>query len=313
MVAQLAFPIGILPLSVDPDSFDTSPGAMNFVPDEVLQNSEKIWLKAPIPDAAIVNSLRSIGSQIERGTTQAALRGAALPGTDSASQLGIYTAQSRLRLDPVQTAMQDALAGLFSMALRYIDRFLKDKVSVFVAERDTARYTLGPSQIQGRYDVSVVFMPNEEEVKGRKLALASDAIVKGGLSPYDALTFAGFENASEIIERRMAYDIMQEPLVKRAIGRDILKEWGIDADAAELEEQMEMGQAQKLLSDFMNALQSGSMRGAGDPMTPTGSPPGGGAQDPTAALAQGGQGPMPMPTGAPPQNPEFAPPAMMQQ
>lgn len=318
MVAQLAFPIGILPMSVDPDTFDTSPGAMNFVPDEVLQNSEKIWLKAPIPDAAIVASLRTIGSQIERGTTQAALRGAAVPGTDSASQLGLYTSQSKLRLDSVQQAMEDAVAQLFSMALRYIDQTLKDKVSVFVAEKDTARYTLGPGQIQGRYDVSVTFMPNEEQVKERKLALASDAIVKGGMSPYDALVFAGFENASEIIERRFAYDIMQEPLIKRSIGRDMLKEWGIDADAVELEEQMEMGMAQKMLSDFMNALATGSMRGAGDPMTPTGSPPGGGPppgggmQDPMAALAQNGQGPMPMAPGAPPQNPEFATPQMMQ-
>jgi hypothetical protein len=313
MVAQLAFPIGILPMNVDADTFDTSPGAMNFVPEEVLQHSDKIWLKAPIPDAAIMNSLRNIGMQIERGTTQAALRGAAVPGTDSAAQLGLTTGQSKLRLDSVQMAMEDALAQLFSMALRYVDKFLKDKTSVFVTEKDASRYVLGPGQIQGRYDVSVTFMPNEEQVKERKLALASDAVVKGGLSPYDALTFAGFENASEIIARRFAYDLMQEPLVKRAIGKDLLKEWGIDADKVELEEQMEQGQAQKLLSDFMNVLQTGSMRGVGDPMSATGAPPPSGGQDPMAALAQNGQGPMPMPVGAPPQDPNLAPPAAMQQ
>lgn len=312
IMAQLAFPIGILPMDVDADSFDTSPGAMNFVPDSVMQNADKIWLRAPIPDGEYLSSLRVIGSQIERGTTQAPLRGAGVPGTDSASQLGMYTTQAKLRLESVKMSLEDMVAMLFSKALRYIDQTLQDDTSVFVAEEKATKYTVGPKNIQGHYHVTVTFMPNEESVKERKLALASDAIVKGGLSPYDALVYAGFDNPTELIARRMAYDVMQEPLVKRAMARDMLKDWGIDADQLELEEQMEMGNAQKLLSDFMNMLQTGSMRGVGDPMSPDGSPPGGG-QDQMAALAQAGQGPMAQPAGPPVQDPALMNGPQMQQ
>ena len=337
IMAQLAYPIAILPMEVDPDNFDTTPGAMNFVPDSVLQNADKLWLRAPIPDGEYLNSLKVIAGQIERGTTQAAIRGAGVPGTDSAAQLGATTSQALLRLDSVKRALEDVVSELFAMTLYYIDQVLKDKVSVFGAEAGVPKYMLGPENIKGHYNVSVTFQPNEEQVKMRKLAIASDAIVKGGFSPYDALEYAGFDNPGEIIARRLAYDLMQEPLVKRGLARDMLKEWGIDADAVEMEEQMEQGRMQVMLSDFMNAVQSGSMRGAGNPLVPNGTEPGGntpgsppgpgappptpppmappgpGPQNPLAALAQRGQGPMPMPVGAPPQRPGLVLPQQLQQ
>jgi hypothetical protein len=314
IMAQLAYPIGILPMDVDADSFDTSPGALNFVPDSVLENSDKIWLKAPIPDGEYLASLQVIGAQIERGTTQAAVRGAGVAGTDSAAQLSMTTGQALGRLDSAKTALEDALSELFAMALFYIDRILKDKVSVFCAEEGTPKYVLGPDSIKGHYVVSVEFQTNAEQDKLRKLAIANDAVVKGGLSPYDALTFAGFDNASELIARRLAYDVMQDPFVKKAIGRDMLKEWGIDADKVELEEQMEQGVLQKQLSDFMNMLQTGSLRGVGNPNTPTGAEPGGGPQqNPMAALAQAGQGPMAQPVGAQPMAPALQSPGALQQ
>lgn len=346
IMAQLAFPIGILPMDVDADSFDTSPGALNFVPDSVMEHADKIWLNAPIPDAQYLTSLQVIGGQLERGTTQQAIGGSGVKGQGSAAQLSMTTGQALGRLDQVKTTLEDTVAELFAMALFYIDRIFNDKVSVFCAEEGTPKYTLGPDNIKGHYVVSVEFQTNEEQDKLRKLAIANDAIVKGGLSPYDALTFAGFDNASELIARRLAYDVMQDPFVKKAIGRDMLKEWGIDADKVELEEQMEQGVLQKKLSDFMNMLQTGSLRDVGNPNTPTGAEPGGGppmppppgmqlppampppgmppalagvgnlpppgAQAPLAALAQQGQGPMPMPVGPPPMNPALQPPGMLQ-
>lgn len=313
IMAQAAFPIGVFPNSVDLAAFDTTPGALNSVPDNVFENMSKIWLVPPIPDGEYLNSLGVLGAQIERGSTGPALRGAPVRGTDSAAQLAMSTGQAQLRIESARTSLEDGLAELFSKALWYIENIFKGKLSVFVAEKDSHRYTLGPENIKGHYDVAVTFKPNEEQIKERKLALASDAIVKGGLSPYDALVFAGFENPSEIIARRLAYDVMQEPLVRRAMAKEMLEEWGVDADALAMEEQMDQGLMQKTLSAFMNALQSGSLRGVGDPMTASGSPPGGGAQDPMAALAQGGQGPMPMDIGNQPMDPALASGAAMQQ
>jgi len=240
-----------------------------------------------------------------------------VPGTDSAAQLGMTTGQAMTRLDSVKRAMEDMVAELMSMALFYVDTILKGRVSALGAEAGVPKYTVGPENIRGHYVVSVTFQPNEQEVMMRKLAIASDAIVKGGLSPYDALEMAGFDNPQELIARRLAYDAMQEPLVKRAIARDMLKEWGIDATALEMEEQKEMGLEQVLLSQFMNQIQSGAMRGIGDPLSPNGVPPpangGPNGQDPMAALAQNGQGAMPLPPGAQPQQPGLQPPQMVQQ
>lgn len=315
IMGQAAFPVGIVPSSVDPATLDFSPGAVNPVPDVLFQNSDKLWVQPRIPGGDYLNSLRVIGAELERGTTQAALRGAAVVGTDSAAQLDMTTGQAKLRLEQMKNALEDLLGELFRRALWYIDNVFKDKLSVFVAERDTDRYTLGPDQIKGRYDVATSFMPNEEQLKERKLALASDAIVKGGMSPYDALVFAGFDNADEMISRRLAYEVMNEPLVKRAMAKDLLKAWDVDADQLAMEEQMDQGMMQKALSDFMNMLQSGSLRGVGDPMTQTGAEPGGGAtnQDPTAALAQAGAGPMAQPVGAQPQAQMLQAPGAAQQ
>ena len=312
IMAQLAFPIGMLPDSVDPDSFDTSPGAMNFVSETVLQHADKIWLKAAIPDGEYLNSLRVIGGQIERGTTQVPLRGAPVPGTDSAAQLGMYTGQAKLRLSAAESGLSDGLGLLLSRYLWYIDHILEGDVAALVGDQPKGKYVVGPRNIQGNYEVEVTFLPNEEAVKERKLALASDAVVKGGLSPYDALVYAGFDNATEIIERRMAYDMMQEPLVKRALAKKILEQWGEDADALAMEEQKDQGEQQMMLKQFMDMLQMGTMTGVGDPMSPDGAPlPNN--QDPMAALAQQGGGPMPMPVGNVPMDPNLLPPEAMQQ
>lgn len=302
IMAQLAFPIGLLPQDVDPDSFDTSPGAMNFVPDSVLQNADKLWLKVNIPDGEYLNSLRVIGGQIERGTTQVPLRGAAMPGTDSAAQLGMYTGQAKLRLSGVEAALADGLSMALSRYLWMVDTVLKGDTPVFVGDQPNSKYVIGPRNIQGHYAVTATFMPNEEAVKERKLALASDAIVKGGLSPYDALVYAGFDNAREIIERRMAYDLMQEPLVKRAMSKRLLESWGEDADALSMEEQQEQGELQMKIQSFMQDLERQMM----EAQQPT-------EQDPMAALAQQGAGPMPMPEGNVPMDPNLLPPEAMQQ
>jgi len=313
IMSQTAWPVMLLPMEVDIDAFDTDPGAMNSVPESVLEHADKMWMRAPIPSAEALTSIQLLGQGIERGTTQAPIRGARVPGTDSAAQYQQYNAQAQLRLESVRIALQDMVATAVSRALWFIDNVFQDSVSVHVAERETMTQTISPKNIKGRYALTVHFRPNEEAERARKLALANDAIAKGGLSPYDALEFAGFDNPSELIARRYAYDILQQDIVKQAIGKQIALEWGVDVDAIALQEQMKQGEMQALLTEFMQALQMGSMRGVGDPMSANGSPlPNGGGQDPMAALAQQGMGPMPMEPGAPAQGYQLAQPGQMQ-
>lgn len=311
IMSQLAFPIGMLPLEVDAESFDTSPGALNFVPEEVFKNGDKIWVQAKIPGAEYMQSLGAISGQIERGTTQPTLRGAPVPGTDSAAQLGMYTSQSKLRLDSCQQALEDMVSEAMSRYLWFIDNVLKDNVSILTGDTDMQRAKIGPDQIRGRYDVIVKFMPNEELIKQQKLAIANDAIVKGGMSPYDAYEYAGFDNPLALIARRMAWDVMNEPQMRRGMGKEMLKEWGIDADMVELEEQIDQAKLQLALSQILQAMGTGAARGVGDPMSATGVPPPSN-QDPLAALAQAGQGPMTMAPGAPVQNQALMPAPQMQ-
>lgn len=327
IMAQMAFPIGMLPNEIDLDNFDTAPGAVNQVPMEVMQLADKIWLQAKIPDGEYLSSLQVLGGQIERATTQVPLRGAPVPGTDSAAQLGMYTGQAKLRLISCSQALEDACAQVSSKALRYIEEQFKDDVSVFVAEENTAKYTVGPGNIQGHTTVGVKFVANEDQMRERKLALASDAIAKGGLSPYDAFEYAGFDNPKELIARRLAYDVLQLPTVKEELGRQMLKEWGMDAHVLEMDRQKKLAEDQAVIDAYKASLMQppppppmdpsmGTPPEMGPPTMGPGALPPGPIPDgmmPDAALAQMGMPPMPMDPGAPVMDPALMGGPAMQQ
>lgn len=296
IMQEVAFPVAFLPDSVDGENIDFSPGFVNYVPDDVMQYMDKVWLTPQIPSADYLNSLQIIGNQIERGTVQRTLRGAGVPGTDSAAQYNMLGNQAKLRIESAKLAAQEAMAEASEKVLRYIDVTLGDDVSVFIAEKDGGPYTVGPKSIKGHYRLAIEFQPNEDAVKERKLVLANDAIAKGGLSRYDAYTFAGFENPWELIERKNADDLMQEPLIKRALAKRTLKAWGEDVDALELEEKQEQAEQQMKLSQIAQQLQIGTPQG-GDPMSPDGNPANAQPTPPALGPAQGPQ------QGGPPQAP----------
>lgn len=295
IMQQTAFSVAFLPDSVDQEHLDFSPGAVNFVSDEVMAVTDKIWIKPKLPDGEYLNSLQMIGNQIERGTVQRALRGAGVPGTDSAAQYGMIGAQAKLRIESAKQACEEAMSYATELALKYIDKIFKADVSVFVGEEIADSYRIGPSNIKGRYGISIQFQPNEDAIKERKLVLANDAIAKGGLSRWDAYTFAGFENPWELIERKNADDLMQEPIIKRALAKRALKEWGEDADALELEERIEEAKLSQALSQVAQQMQVGTPPG-GDPMSPDGNPANAQAVPPelTPAPQSGPGGPPPM-------------------
>jgi hypothetical protein len=261
IMSQLAFPIAFLDQTAEMHDISFAPGAVNFVPERTMANIKDMWVQPRIPDAEYMNSLNAIAEQIERGTVQRAIRGAGVPGTTSAAQYGAITSQARLRLDSAVQATEQALSWVASMALKYIDRVLKAETSIFVAEDRTTKYTIGPKNIRGRYMVQVKFQPNEDAIKERKLVLANDAIVKGGLSPYDAYVYAGFDNPTEMIARKMASEVLDDPLIRRWLAKQLLAEWGEDADAIEMDARAEEAAKQMRLRELTQALELGTMRG----------------------------------------------------
>ena len=296
IMSQVAYPIAFLPDDVTDEMISFSPGSVNYVPDSVMQNIGNVWLKAPIPDAEHLSSLQLIGNQIERGTVQRALRGAGVPGTDSAAQYGMIAGQAKTRIESAKSSTEEAMSEVSERALRFIDRIFKTKLSTFVGEDSARSHSIGPKEIKGHYRTRIQFQPNEDAVKERKLVLANDAISKGGLSRYDAYVFAGFENPWELIERKNADDLMQEPLIKRAMAKDVLKQWGIDADALELQERQEEAEKQRTLSMMAQMMNIGTPPG-GEPMSPDGNPANMG-QTPPALMPPEGMAP---PGGPPPQ------------
>lgn len=291
IMSQVAYPIAFLPDDVEDVEIDFTPGSVNYVAASVMQHLSNMWQVPQIPHPEYLQSLSAIGNQIERGTVQRALRGAGVPGTDSAAQYNAITNQAKMRIEPVKQATEEALSEVTAMALKYVDREFGDDISVFVGEEKSNSYTIGPKNIQGHYTVRVQFQPNEEAVKERKLLLANDAIAKGGLSRYDAYTFAGFENPWELIERKDADDLMQEPVIKRALAKKILEGWGIDIKEIEIEEQMEQMQQQFALRDYANQFQLGGAPGAAG---------NGAMQPPQMPQGDPGAGMFAPPPGAPP-------------
>src|SRR5690606_15981325 len=146
------------------------------------------------------------------------------------AQLSMITAQAKLRLEPIKRATEEAVDAVNAMVLRYIYEILGEPVSIFASEPDGPdKYTLKPEFIKGRYRTKTTFQPNEDQTKERKLVIATDAMTKAKLNPYDALTFAGWENPMEVIARNLAYSIMEEPAIKRKLAKYYLEEWGLDA------------------------------------------------------------------------------------
>lgn len=274
IMSQMAFPIAFLDQSAEMHDINFAPGAVNFVPERTMQNIQHLWVQPKIPDAEYMNSLGAISDQIERGTVQRVLRGAGVPGTDSAAQLGMISGQARLRVESCVQATEQALSLAASLSLKYVDTILKAKVSVFVAEDRTAKYTLGPENIRGRYVVDVRFQPNEEQIKERKLVLANDAIVKGGMSEYDAYVYAGFDNPLEMVARKQAYELLADPMIRRWLAKQTLIDWGLDADEIEMEARIEEGEKQFALREIMNQMALGTARdGMGiDPALSGGAP-----------------------------------------
>lgn len=301
LMQQLAFPIALLPDVLEGQDFETAPGSVNYVPQEVMEQARNIYLQAQLPAPEYMQSLNMISSQIERGTTQRAVRGAGVPGTDSAAQLAMITSQAKLRLEPIKKATEEAVDMVNSMVLRFVEEIFKAPVSVFCAEPDGPdKYVLKPAQLKGRYRTRTTFMPNEETVKERKLVLMTDAMAKAQLNPYDAMVMAGVENPMEIIARNLAYKVMAEPAVMRQIGKKFLEELGIDSTELELEELNDQSQLQQMMMQLQQRMMGGGEQ-AGNPLMPQQKPPqGGGGQggSPNGApqnigrpVDDGGQGP----------------------
>lgn len=297
IMSQLAFPIGFLPEAAELSDISFAPGAVNFVDDNTMERIDRLWVKPSIPDREYSQLISMIGAQIERGTVQSTLRGAGVPGTDSAAQYGLINQQAKLRIDAVSRATEAVMSAVTETALEMVDRQLEDDVSVLAAEDRTERYTLGPKQIRGRYVVDVQFQPNEESLKERKLVLAADAMTKGVMSPYDALIYAGFDNAGEMLAKKYAYDIMQEPVIKQYLAERALDEYGFNHDQVEFAQRTKDAQKQVVLREMMNMLQAGTLGEIGEPGSP------GGVPQPQPQFAPAGGPPgvgMPMPGGAPP-------------
>lgn len=299
LLQQLAFPIIFLPTEIEDLNVDVAPGGINYVPLDVMAVTNKIFVKADLPDAEYMQSINLIQSQVERATTQRALRGAGVPGTDSAAQLQMVTAQAKLRIEPVKKVVEEAVDQCNSMALQYIAEVLEDSVSIFAVEKETIpEYKVKPQMIIGRYRTKTTFMPSEEQVKERKLLVASEAMAKAQLNPYDAYKMAGFEDAMEIVERNLAFEMMQDPAVRRQIAKRALEEWGYDS----MELTIESAADDMMVQQMLAALQQ-SLMGQQPPGVPTA-----GEQVPTEPQQGGGGGAtLPQAVGAPVQGMQTPP------
>ena len=295
IMSQIAFPIIFLDQAAEMAGVRFTPGYVNYVPQRALDNIDKMWVSPKIPTADYANNMSSIGAQIERGSVQRALRGVSMSGVDSAQHYNSVNAQAKLRIMSVVSATEQALSVVMSLALRYVDQILRDNVGVVTADDQTQRYTIGPDNIHGHYVVQVKFQPNEEADKERKRVLVNDAITKGGLAPYDAYEMAGFPNPGEMVESRLAAKAMDDPLITRALAKQALHAWGLDAEKLEMEERIADFEKQQLLNKIINAMSIGTGAGMPGPSAGGGGLPGGPVPAPAMPPGMGGA-----PGGSPP-------------
>ena len=104
--------------------------------------------------------------------------------------------------------------------------------------------------------------------------VASEAMAKAQLNPYDAYVMAGFEDPIELIKRNLAFEMMAEPTVRRVIAKKALEDWGYDTLELQLELMMDEMEQQKIMMSLQQAMMGdpSAMAAAGGSAPPSGEP-----------------------------------------
>lgn len=223
IVAQQAFPWVLVADNLDPDM---QLGGVTRVPMGQDIAKAVLQIRQNVPIAEIAQELQLLRAAIQRATIPDSLGAEPNKSEESGYLRSLKIGTGRSRIRALSNSLERAVAWATAGAYKLTENKVKAEVSVWGAGMGAERefVTIGPKDIRGHYEVYATLtpsLPNDESVDIRN----GIALYEHGAIPIRDLTetYAGRENADELLRERMGEDIlkspqMQQQLIAQALG-----------------------------------------------------------------------------------------------
>jgi hypothetical protein len=221
-------------------TFKWEPGWLNRVPPGRKVDA----INVPVPAAALLATVSDIRSGIEKGTFGSVVGGEKQPGTRSAAEHAILSAQAELRFSSVKKGVEDAIRQIDEKMLAFLRDVLlvEDSDDIIVP---TADDTMEAPPSLKKTDIPSPFYHSIELKDMSPAALSRDALVAaqlhqaGIIDVEEAMERSGITNTADMKLRIMRDKVIDTPLWVNHMSREVVESYtGQSVEDMEFEESL---------------------------------------------------------------------------
>lgn len=224
IVGQQAFPWILVNDQIDPDM---QLGGVTRVPMGQDIAKAVLQIRQNVPIAEIAQELQLLRGAIQRATIPDSLGAEPNKSEESGYLRSLKIGTGRARIRALSNALERATAWATSGFFALVENKVKSEVSMWGAGMGDSRdfVTIGPDDIKGYREVYATLtpsLPNDESVDIRN----GVSLYEHGAIPIRDLleTYAGRENADELLKERFGEDLFKSPayqqkLIAEAMGQ----------------------------------------------------------------------------------------------
>ncbi len=223
IVAQQSFPWLIAQQGVNPDM---QLGGITRVPAGTNVRDAIIELRPQVPINEIVMELHETRQALQRATIPDALGG--LEGKSGESgylrSLNVGTGRARIRglSDALERMVEASTTGFFKL----VENKVKAPVAIWGKGMDSEQefVTIKPEDIGGHYEVYASLTPSLPQDDTMNIRNGQVLYEHGGIPMRDMLqTYAGRENATDLMQERMAEDLLKSVPMQQQMVADVMQ------------------------------------------------------------------------------------------
>lgn len=222
---------------------DMQLGGVTRVPDDQRIQDAIVEFRPQIPVSEIVVELGMLKQRISSATIPDTLAGEKATGVYSGYHESVLVGTGRARLRPLSDALEHTVEWATSGSLKIVENVIKAPVSVWGRGMKANEFiTISPDDINGAYEVYADLTPDLPQDTSVNIA-NGERLFKAGIIPgRDWLeTYAGRENANELIEERMVDDTVAA--MKPQMVQDALAGFGIPTAVPSAPEAVQVAEA----------------------------------------------------------------------
>jgi len=183
------------------NEYDTAPGAMNVVP----QNVEIEIPRVPEPPQTIIVAKNMLDEAIEANTAPSVTRGQRPSGASSGYETAVLSGIGRLNFAAFVSAANRGLQHRNEIILSIVENVIQDRVTVWgQTEAGTVDASIAPKDIRGHHVNFVQLNPTAPEERERVLNLWATRWREGFVDHDTALREGGVSNALEVQSKLLA-------------------------------------------------------------------------------------------------------------